>query len=468
MHPDSPTAGIPRQTTAREFLSIVFRRKAVILGLLLVTTTTVLLISLLTPTTYLSSGRVLIKRGEKESSLSTSRRSAGDWEEEMGSEMETVKSGAVIDRARALLAAEAGPGRTPPAFEPGDIDVEVIGRTNVIGIGYVSRDPVTARQVCDALIRAYVEYRQNDFSLSVPRDFFEDEIGQVQRDLDYWTQRRKNFAENAEVVDLQMQRNADIGRMSSLQERRNQTEADLAEAEMGAQKLSELGEGTNLDQPSFALLFGNETALMELKRRVVDQEFHVASLRERLREDAPDLVASSTTLDTLRAMMRREIESRVGASRARVDVLKARLQVVNRDIADLAQSLGDMPGKERSLSEMDNRISVLKDRLREVTAKGDMARITENTSPARNAVLLAGASAARPRNARDYVRLALAPAFSVVVGIGVAFFLDGLDLTVRTARQAEEAVELPVLASLNERRRRSRRKSELAPEGATG
>jgi capsular polysaccharide biosynthesis protein len=52
------------------------------------------------------------------------------------------------------------------------------------------------------------------------------------------------------------------------------------------------------------------------------------------------------------------------------------------------------------------------------------------------------------------VRLLLAPAFSLLVGIAIAFFIDGLDLTVRTANQAEEYLDLPVLASLSERRRR--------------
>jgi len=465
MSPETPAAGIPRQTTAREFLAILFRRQGIILGLFGVTTLTVLVLSFTTPVTYLSSGRVLIKRGEKESMLSPSRRSTGDWEEEMGSEVEVVKSGAVLERARALLVAEAGPGRTPPELDAGRVDVEVRGRTNVVGIGYVDGDPLVARQVCDALVRAYVEYRQNDFSLALPRNFFEAEISQVQKDLDFWIGRRRDFAERANVVDLPMQRNADIARLSALRERQNEVEADLAEARMAWQKLGELRDGSNLDQPSFALLFGNEAALVELKRRVVDQEFRVASLRERLREDSPELVAALTTQDTLTSILRREIESRVGASRARMDVLQARREVVLADIATLEKSLADLPNKEVSITEMDRRIEVLKERYRELASQGDLARITANTTPARNAVLLAGASAAVPRNTRDYVRLALAPAFSIVVGIGLAFFIDGLDLTVRTARQAEEAVELPVLASLNERRRR-RAKGALAPEAA--
>ena len=44
-----------------------------------------------------------------------------------------------------------------------------------------------------------------------------------------------------------------------------------------------------------------------------------------------------------------------------------------------------------------------------------------------------------------------------LAGIGLAFFVDGLDLTVRTARHAEEVAELPVLATLSDRRRRSLR-----------
>jgi len=465
MQPDSPHAGMPRQTTAREFLAILFRRKGIILGLFAVTTVTVLVISLTTPVTYVSSGRVLIKRGEQESMLTPGRRSTGDWEEEMGSEVEVVKSAAVLERARALLIAEAGPARTPPAIDPGQVDVEVRGRTNVVGIGYLDGDPLVARQVCDALVRAYVEYRQSDFSMALPGNFFEAELSQVQKDLDYWIERRRDFAERRNVVDLAAQRHADIARLSALRVRLNEVESNLAEAETAWQKIRELPDGASLDQPSLSLLIGNDAALIELKRRVVEQEFRVASLRERLRDDSPELVAAVATLDTLGSFLRREIAARDNASRARVDVLEARRRVMLQDIAYLEASMAEMPDKEVALTEMDRRIEVLKERYSERASQGDVARITENTTPTRNAVLLAGASPAVPRNTRDYVRLALAPAFSIVVGIGAAFFIDGLDLTVRTARQAEEAVELPVLASLNERRRR-RGKDGLAPEAA--
>ena len=84
----------------------------------------------------------------------------------------------------------------------------------------------------------------------------------------------------------------------------------------------------------------------------------------------------------------------------------------------------------------------------------DLARINSNTSQELNVVLLNPAGPGLAGNARDWVRLALAPAFSLVVGIGLAFFIDGLDMTVRTAGQAEEYLEIPVFATLSERRKR--------------
>ena len=78
--------------------------------------------------------------------------------------------------------------------------------------------------------------------------------------------------------------------------------------------------------------------------------------------------------------------------------------------------------------------------------------------------LLNPASTARRVNTQDYVRLGLAPAFSLVVGVGLAFFMDGLDLTVHTSSQAEEEVRLPVFAAITERKRGAWRPRGRHPE----
>src|SRR5262245_62942923 len=113
-----------RQATAREFLAVLFRRKWIILGLFLITTATVVAVAMTTPALYISSGRILVKRGERQSMLRPDRQIFSDWEQELGSEMQIIKSVPVVKRARELLAADAKKTRQTIALDPAHIDVE--------------------------------------------------------------------------------------------------------------------------------------------------------------------------------------------------------------------------------------------------------------------------------------------------------------------------------------------------------
>ena len=104
------------------------------------------------------------------------------------------------------------------------------------------------------------------------------------------------------------------------------------------------------------------------------------------------------------------------------------------------------------MDDLDQQLIVLKARFLALTNTSDQARVNEQTSRRVSIVVLSPASPGRARNTHDYVRLALAPAFSLVVGIGIAFFIDGLDNRLRTPRDIEDTVDLPVFASLPERK----------------
>jgi uncharacterized protein involved in exopolysaccharide biosynthesis len=446
------TPGV-RQATAREFLAVVFRRRWIILGLFAATTATVLAVTLSRKAEYISSGRVLVKRGEQESVMTPTRRLMGAWEEDLGSEVQLVKSQPVVAEANRLLRAEAAAGEAAPSLNGGQIDVEVMGKSTVLAIGYVDGDSSTARRACDALIRAYLRFRQRDLSLAYPKAFFDEEIGRVQGELEHWVEMRRQFTNREEVVDLTEQRRMMINRLASLETTRSSIEADLAESRSVHRQLESMLAGSATEPPSFIQFDSNDHPLTEMKKRVLEQETRVASLRERFRDESPEVVSALATLATVRAMLEREMDARLELAAAKVQTQAARLAVYDRDIAELRAELELMPDRETRLSNMDRRITLLRKRLEDMTEKSDQALVNERTSLSSSVFLVAPAGAAVPTRTLDLVRLLLAPAFSLVVGIGLAFFIDGLDLTVRTPGHAEETVELPVLAAINERRR---------------
>lgn len=442
------------QATAREFLTVLFRRKWMILGLFAVTTLTVTVLSLMATESYVSTGRVLIRRGESESSLVPYRRSFGNWEEELGSELELIKSYPVLQIARDILKRETPNGQTPPPLEVTQVGVQVLGKSNAVLIGYEDGDPDVAQRACDAMIRAYIEYRQSVTTIPYPKQFFEREIGEIETDLNRKVEMRRSFSNRTGVVDLDDQRRNILAVLSVLQQRRTETGAQLADARALQRVMRELSEKPGIDMPVQSMGVANEPAIADLKQRVVEQESRIALLRERYLDGSTEVTNAHSTLDTLRSMLRREVSAWFSVSQSATERLEAKLADIEGEIASMDAQLAEMPNKEMTLNELDREIQLLRSRFGDITEKADLARVTENTMVTVTVLLLDPAEPATPKRQRDYVRMALAPAFSLVIGIGLAFFMDGLDLTVRTAGQAEQALDLPVLASLSEQRRR--------------
>ena len=455
--PPSNTPPLARQATAREFLAVLFRRKWIIIGLFLITTTTVVTVALTTPTTYMSSGRILVKRGERQSALRADRQIFSDWEQDLGSEMQIMKSAPVVKRTREMLSEESKKEHIPIPFDPARIDVEVVGKSNVLALGYGDLDPSVAQLVCKALIDAYVEYHRDKLGSDRPQKFFADEINDLNTRIDKLMEERKATSEESGISAPVAQTQSWLTQLSMLEGRRGDLAADLAAARTVEESMKKMVDDPDMDLPTFdgVSVYTNESALVLLKQRVVDQQAHIATMTETLRDDAPEVVAAKQTLETLQGMLRKEVEQRVRLASSRVDALQAKVTVIDDQIATLHQELDAVPQTMKRSDEIDNELTTLRARLKDLTEKQDEALVTANTMADVNVVVLAPAGVAVAVNPLDFVRLGLAPAFSLLVGIAIAFFIDGLDLTVRTANQAEEYLDLPVLASMSERRRRN-------------
>ena len=453
-----PTTAVPaRQATAREFLAVLFRRKWIILGLFLVTTATVMVVALTTPTYYQSQGRILVKRGERQSVLRPDRQIFSDWEQELGSEMQVLRSVPVVTRAREMVDAESKRIGQPLEFDAGDIDVEVMGKSNVIAVGYVSLDPTLSQIACRAVMDAYVEYRRSRMTNDRPQQYLEQEIAELQRRVDAKLEERRRFTEQTGVAVPMQQAQSWLAQIAALEHRRSDMLADLAGAKSLAEAMRRMQSDPDIDLPTFdgANQFTNEQALIQLKSKVLEQQTRIAVMSETLRDDAPEMVGARQTLDALLALLRKEVEARVRLASSRTEQLESRLAAVDREIAGIRAQLNAAPQSLQRMEEIDGDLVALRRRLTEVTEARDQAAITANTMADVNVVVLAPAGVAAPTNPLDMVRLLLAPAFSLLVGLAIAFFVDGLDLTVRTANQAEEYLDLPVLASMSERRRRN-------------
>jgi uncharacterized protein involved in exopolysaccharide biosynthesis len=442
---------------ARDFLAVLFRRRWVIGSIFAVTTLTVLAINLSQPLYYESTGRVIIKRGVRDSMLQPFTRMMS-WEEELASEVETAKSGKVVNRAQDIVdATRKAAGRPTVRIDARRVDASVVGESNVVAMSYQDRDPEIAVEVTDAVLQAYMDYRRSEFTLQYPKEFFDTEITRVTTELNDWTRRREEYLSSTGTSDLKTEAVHNATFVTGMQGVLAEVERNIAESRASLESMkSYLASGDDVDKlPYLANVnSGNDNVITELKRKLVEARVRYRSMEQVYVPQSRELTQERERIENLETMLGAEIKSRVQVAETELRGLEARRAQTVASMSETRSRMASYPTREARLSEIETKIAGLQKNYEDLTEASARAKISKATSPDLTVDLLNPAGKAYPKNQRDYVRLALAPIFSLIVGLGLAFFLDGLDATLKSPREAEEALELPVLASLTEQKRR--------------
>jgi len=457
MMPNETQASNAGHGGARDFLAVLFRRRWIIATVFAVTTLTVLAINLTRPLFYESTGKVILKRGEKDTLLQGGLRTM-TWEEELASEVETVKSDAIISRAQAIVDEAHKKNGTKKLWIDGrHVDARVVEKSNVLAMSYESRDPAAAQEVTGALIQAYMAYRTSAYTLQYPKEFFETELARVGRELDDWTRRREQYMRATQTVDLDVQGQQDAEYVRTQKLELAKVDQDLAQKRSALQSMKSLvASGTGPGDLPFLAESENgvDNVIVGIKNKLSEATTRLHSMEAIYVADSRELTQQRAQVEELKRALTAEVTNRLRVQQSQITNLEARRAEVLRAMGEGQGRLSTYPERGARLLEYTTRIEALQRNFEDLSRSASTAKISKATSPDWTVALLTPPSKPYPKNQRDYVRLALAPIFSLIVGLGLAFFLDGLDATLKNPRETEAALDLPVLATLNDQKRR--------------
>ena len=448
------------ETTVRDFITVLLRRKWVILALVLAATAYVGWQAARAKVTYRSAGQILIRPGERSSTM-VAHLEFRPWEEVMNSEITILTSEPIAVRAGEVLRkkyeAEGVPGRIP-RVHPKHIKTDAKRNSNIIDVTYEAMNPKTAREVLDAVMEAYVTLHRELFELPDAHELFDEEIMKAQRDLEMLERERKTYAERMDITALDRQKDEILTRLRILRTRRSELRQRVAKkrAEIDeTRRLLEDGDGTlplvggevttaveNVFSQTWAELTRLEGRRRELLAKYRPSHPEVRVLEEQIGELQEDLVG----------IARRELDLR-GAD---LRVFETQMAAVDEEIRDLESELGTFPEKEMAMNQYERSLGLVTNTFREVLAKEMHMKISEVSGRDYEVVVLSAAGRPAAINPRDPVRLSLAPTLSLFISIGLAFFLDRMDRSLKTREDVEDYVGLPVLSSVPDVRFRRR------------
>ncbi|HUV36355.1 MAG TPA: Wzz/FepE/Etk N-terminal domain-containing protein, partial [Patescibacteria group bacterium] len=419
-----------KESTIKDFLEVIFRRKWIIVGIVTVATAVAFIVNMREPAVYESSVKALVKRGEQPGVFSRSVQTL-TWEEEISSQIEMVKSTIVADRAHELFADYAPAGYTPKAkINVNRVGAGVVGTSNVIWVAYSSDDPVFCEVAVNAIVNAYKEYYQRVRTPPEMEDFFSREMQTMKEEIEYWRERKERVATEWGIVDLQQQQLETVRSLGQYRRELEEVSQDLEEKESVVRYLDDLKARDKAELPTVtAGLLGavRETAVERLRNGITDLRVRESELavgytgeHKKLREVREQLAEMERMLDV-------EIDAMLSINKTQIEIMRSRQQYLRDMVQRFEEESRTYPEKEVELERIHAALLRVQENYNRLVEQHMASKVALASNPEWNVTILNPASPGYRKKTRDYVRMALGPVFSLIVALGFAFFIDNLD-----------------------------------------
>lgn len=442
---------VRKESTVKDFLEVIFRRKWVIVGIVAAASIVVIILSLRQPAVYESIAKVLVKRGETPGVFDRNVRTL-TWEEEIASQIEMVKSQVVADKAQELL----------PRFLPGGHHPErkialtrlnsgVVTTSSVIWVSYTSEDPVFCEAAVNAVVTAYQQYYTTFRTPPQMEDFFSGEIERLKEELEFWRANKEKVLKQWSIVDIEDQRRNVLARLDVYQGELDKVVGERIAKEAAIARLDGLkakdAEGVATISSGLAQSQLEDEVIRDLRGRLQELLIKESELSGLYTEKNQELVRIHKQIEDVRGMIAGEIQTQIDMNKNQLAIILQR-EAALRDLVGRVNAEKDLyPQRTVELERIDAELSKLQKTYDDVVDQDMAAKIAVASNPEWAVTILDPASKATRKKTRDYVRMALGPFFSLIVGLGLAFFIDNLDHSIKNVSEAEETLGMSVLSS---------------------
>ncbi|MBM4272330.1 MAG: polysaccharide biosynthesis tyrosine autokinase [Deltaproteobacteria bacterium] len=330
------------------------------------------------------------------------------------------------------------------------IEVKPIRNSRLVDVSFEAKDPLMSAKIANGIARSYI-----DLSLQTKLKATQDAVSWLNSQVEL--ERKKveaaeqallkykeqhgiitDFTSNVETITAQ--------KLAELNKQVVESEAKRVEAETRYRQASAL-EKTPEMLDSVPEVLSN-LLIQEIKKQEVELFKRRSELSKKYGQNHPQIIALNKELDTLHASKLREVKRVVSALYNEYRVASAREQ-------SLKASLGRQKGESLSLNQKAIDYSVLKRDAESAKEMYDLlikrfkeASLTEDIKTGNIRVVDPAEVPKSPVKPKKTQNILLALVVGLSLGVGLAFFLEYLDNTVKTPEEIKHYFNIPFLGPI--------------------
>lgn len=459
--------GGARQISARDLLTVIFRRKVPVTIVAVIVAAATLTAASRTGSVYEAASKIYLRRSGP-NPLATSWTPFYGLEEEMNTEVEIVRSVEVMSRAVEILRErdvhfEQTVGDSIVRREPtiGDIAAGLaavpIEMSNVLIVKYTGSMPRFVQAAANAAAEAYVEHRARVRSSSGIDEYFGEQLAVVEERLLDLLTRQLHLRREYNIQDLEWQNRMSITRL-------NEVQAALAEVKverLTQEKKLDLAKQRMEEDPDLLIPFPG-FGRKKIGEQMIAEYWRLRSQRDDkaalLTETNPEVRILDEKIAMMEERLREQVKADLIDQEFLVEDLKAEEASYEATIAGIVEEIRQTPDAIARIDHLQREIQytylhyekLVEKMLDTMASEADDMRLS-------NAKIISPATAQLTKVGRmQGLYVAFSILLGVTLGVGFGFLLENLDQSVKSAADVEEELGVTLLGSVPELRRMSK------------
>jgi capsular exopolysaccharide synthesis family protein len=442
---------LPVTVHLRDYLRVLWRRKWILVICVVVLESTVAIGTFLQTPVYRATAKVLIER-EVPKVMSFQEVSPIDTtsQDYYQTQYEIIRSRPIIEKVLDRLGLlQSHPAlanaRDPVSAFLTRVSIEPIRNSRLVGITVEDEDAKLAAEIANLIAALYVEETINT------------RLEAARQALGWLSDQLVDLKAKAQESDTALQRYKEEAGLLAVEEKQDITVKKLEEfnSEYIAAKAKRLELESQLvelkralgdrDKLSAAPVVVQNPLIQKLRTDLVTLQVKVSELEPQLTEKHPEVLKLRSQIDKITHEIDAEVSRLVRSTETEYNALKAREQAMLAAVGQYRDEVQGLANKQiqygvlkREADTNQEMYNLLLKRMKETSLEGGLpstnVRVVEEALPPR-----APFKPNRPLN------LALGLVVSAFLGLGLVFFAEYMDDTIRTAREIEELTGLTVV-----------------------
>jgi len=347
------------------------------------------------------------------------------------------------------------------------LSAEPIRDTYLIQIDATSDDPDFAALLANAASEAFIDYWREASYNSTEEDLgiLESQAEANEVELDSLMTAVETFKQEEGILDLEVEILEKISSMNHFEMKLRQVQADIDEVIYESKSIEHELLGTDLTSDATTIVSSNPVAI-ELQKILVDLEIEMAGAQRRFTPSHPEVIALQAKIDETKRRLASEetytisdetseknpvylgMEERLALLKTKLPALEAKRDGYRDTVEEYSREIGSLRDKTKELSILERRVDTLKAIHSEFVMGVRDYRVLSIKKPAEIHLVSAATPPLYPTGPIKVIYAGIAAGMALVIGIALAFFLEYINVRIRTIDEAESCLDLPVLATI--------------------